>query len=428
MENVNRAVMGNENVLKSPLGKDNDHKSALALLKQGRAPGNREILQEITVGSDFILDFWKDKYLTGYLSQGGSKIKFLTGRTGSGKTHLLQLLAIEAEKMGYIPVSLSAREVWLHDFKEIYAAILHRVDLMERLKLCCGEVIRQLGYDPALIPGGMTFSDYLAGQGQMDPLTKREIRRQLDQLFLANPLMDNNFALACSLLTGNLLGHPTLEEPSRNLLLLWLEGSREARLSSLRRLGLSPSKITKYNARHMLRSLVEVCRLAGYRGLVITIDDLEILAGSDSTETIRYTRLKRDDAYESIRELIDEIDTLKHTMFVFSFERSLMDNEKVGLKSYIALWTRIQNEIEGSRFNRFADIVDLDRLIDEVYTPEIMVEMSARLASVINRLDEGARPITLSTAEELHARARFGRMSLPRQVNRTTVREGGAAQ
>lgn len=245
---------------------------------------------------------------------------------------------------------------------------------------------------------------------------------------MANPLIDNNFALACSLLTGGLLGHPTLEEPSRQLLLLWLAGSREARLPSLRRLGLSPSRITKYNARHMLRSLVEVCRLAGYQGLVISIDDMEILVGADSTETIRYTRLKREDAYESIRELIDEIDTLKNTLFVFSFERSLMDNDKAGLKSYQALWMRIQNEIEGVRFNRFADIVDLDRLIEEVYTPEIMVEMSARLASVINRLDEGARPITLSTAEELHARARFGKVSLPRQVNRTTVREGGAAQ
>ncbi len=406
----------------------NDTCSALTLLKQGQAPGNREILQEITVGSDFILDFWKEKYLDGYLPQGGSKIKFLTGRTGSGRTHLLELLAIEAEGRGYIPVSFSAREVWLHDFKEIYVAILRQVNLMERLKLCCGELIRQLGYDPAVIPEGMTFTDYLSSQGDLDPLTKREIRHQLDQLFLTNPLIDNNFGLACSLLTGGLLGHPTLEEPSRRLLHLWLEGNREARLPALRRLGLSPSRITKYNARHMLRSLVEVCRLAGFKGLVISIDDMEILVGADSTETIRYTRLKREDAYESIRELIDEIDTLRNTMFIFSFERGLIDNDKAGLKSYQALWMRIQNEIEGARFNRFADIVDLDRLIDEVYTPEIMVEMSARLASVINRLDQGAQPITLNTAEELHARARFGRMSLPRQVNRATVREGGVEQ
>jgi len=403
---------------------ENDIKSALALLKRGQAPGNRQILQEISVGSDFILDFWKEKYLADYLSQGGSKIKFLTGRTGSGRTHFLEMLAMEADKMGYIPISLSAREVWIHDFKEIYVSVLRQVNLIERLQPSCCEVIRQLGYNPDDIPEDMTFVDYLSSQGKLDPLTKREIRQQLEQLFLANPLIDNNFALACSLLTGGLLGHPTLEEPSRRLLLLWLEGSREARLPSLRRLGLSPSKITKYNARHMLRSLVEVCRLAGYKGLVISIDDMDILVGADSTETIRYTRLKREDAYESIRELIDEIDTLKNTMFVFSFERSLIDNDKAGLKSYQALWMRIQNEIEGAHFNRFADIVDLDRLIDELYTPEIIVEMSTRLASVINRLAEGAQPITLSTAEELHARSRFGRVSLPRQVNRNTVQEG----
>lgn len=50
-------------------------------------------------------------------------------------------------------------------------------------------------------------------------------------------------------------------------------------------------------------------------------------------------------------------------------------------------------------------------IYDEVYTPENIVEMSARLASVINRLDAGAR-------------ARFGKVSLPRRVNLTTVQEG----
>ncbi|MBT9142632.1 MAG: hypothetical protein DDT29_01026 [Dehalococcoidia bacterium] len=398
---------------------------ALARLKKGQAPGNREILQEISVGSEFIMDFWKEKYFASYLARGGSKIKFLTGRTGSGKTHFLELLAMEAENMGYIPVNLSAAEVWIHDFKEIYIAILRRIKLMACLQLCSHEVIRQLGFQPETIPAELSFADYLSSQGKLDPLTKREIRRQLEQLFLVNPLIDNNFALACAMLTGGILGYPTLEEPSHKLLMLWLEGSREAKLSSLRRLGLSPSKITKYNARHMLRSLVEVCCLAGYKGLLISIDNLEVLVSADNTENIRYTRLKREDAYESIRELIDEIDTLKHTMFVFSFDRSLMDDDTRGLKSYQALWMRIQNEIEGKRFNRFADIVDLDRLIDEVYTPENIVKMSTRLAQVINRLDDGANAISLNIAEELHAKARFGKVSVPRRVILTTL-QGGA--
>ena len=403
---------------------ENDLKSALACLRKGQPPGNRKLLQEISVGSEFVMDFWKEKYLENYLTMGGSKIKFVTGRTGSGKTHFLEILAMEAENMGYISVSLSAQKLWLHDFKEIYRAILSQVNLLERLKLCSREVIRQLGYDPEIIPEDISFADYLSSQGELDPLSKREIRKQLEKLFLANPLIDNNFALACAMLTGEILGHPTLEEANCKLLMLWLEGSREAKLSSLRRLGLSPSKITKYNARHMLRSLVEVCCLAGSKGLVISIDNMEVLVSADSAETIRYSRLKREDAYESIRELIDEIDTLKHTMFVFSFDRSLIDDDVRGLKSYQALWMRIQNEIEGQRFNRFADIVDLDRLIDEVYTPENIVKMSTLLAQAINHFEAGATPISLNTAEELHARSRFGKVSLPRKVVLTTLQEG----
>ncbi|WP_236860208.1 BREX system ATP-binding domain-containing protein [Candidatus Formimonas warabiya] len=403
---------------------ENDMQSALACLKKGQAPGNREVLEKISVGKDFILDFWREKYLAHYLARGGSKIKFLTGRPGSGKTHFLEMLDLEAGNLGYIPVRLSAREIWLHDFKEIYTAILRQVRLPERLQRCSREIIRQLGYSPEEIPENISFADYLSAQGQLDPLTKREIRQQLEKLFLANPLIDNNFALACALLTGGVLGHPILEETGRKLLLLWLEGNREASLSSLRRLGLSPSKITKYNARHMLRSLVEVCCLAGYKGLVVSIDNMEVLVNADSTETIRYTRLKREDAYESIRELIDEIDTLKNILFVFSFDRCLIDDDLRGLKSYQALWMRIQNEIENVRFNRFADIVDMDRLIDEVYTPEVILDMSRRLAQVINTYDRGACPFILSTAEELHARSRFGKVSLPRRVVLTTLQEG----
>ena len=400
--------------------------SALARLKMGQPPGNRDILQEISVGCDFMMEFWKEKYLDHYLDRGGSKIKFLTGRTGSGKTHFLEVLAMEAENMGYISINLSAREIWLHDFKEIYTAILSQTKLLDRLKLCSHEVIRQLGYQPKIIPDDISFADFLSSQGRLDPLTKREIRQQLEKLFLSNPLIDNNFALACAMLTGGILGHPILEEANSNLLLLWMEGSREAKLSSLRRLGLSPSKITKYNARHMLRSLVEVCCLAGYKGLVISVDNIEVLMGADSAAPIRYTRLKREDAYESIRELIDEIDTLKHTMFVFTFDRNLMDNESKGLKSYQALWMRIQNEIEGTRFNRFTDIVDLDRLIEDVYTPDMILKMSARLAQVFNRFNQGATPISLSTAEELYARSRFGKESLPRRVALTTFQEGAS--
>ena len=390
-------------------------------LKQGLSPEDESIVAELSVGIEPFVKFLKDKYLSEYISQGGSKIKFVTGRPGSGKTHFLSHLTREARQMGFVCVCFSARTVWLHDFKEIYLEIFEKCDLPGCLESCANEIIKSLGYEPKEIPPGMTFADYLSSKGEFDPLTKKEIRNQLRNFFLKNPLIDNNFAAACSLLAGGILGHPTLESSARELLLGWLGGSGQTRLSDVRRLGLSPSKITKYNARHMLRSLLALHKLAGKPGILVTIDDMEILAGKNTLDTIRYTKMKREDAYECIRELIDEIDTLRHIMFMFAFDRRLIDDEIAGVKSYQALWLRVQNEIMSDMFNPFTDIIDLDSLGKRIYQVEAMVEMSKRLALLMTRMNQAAKPIGNEKAEELLTGDVYSPVAIPRQVGMATI-------
>ena len=75
-------------------------------------------------GISFLTDFWKEKYLQEYIKNGGSKIKFVTGRKGSGKTHFLRLTAALAKVENYKTVHFSAKDVWMHDFREIYVEIL----------------------------------------------------------------------------------------------------------------------------------------------------------------------------------------------------------------------------------------------------------------------------------------------------------------
>ena len=226
----------------------------------------------------------------------------------------------------------------------------------------------------------MTFLDYLSSIGQNNPLTKKGIRDELKNMFLDNPRMDNNFALCCSLITGGILGYPSLEIQSREILTAFLSGDRTVKLSMLRALGLSPVRITKYNARHMLRSLCEAIRLSGKNGIYVSIDDLDILISRAGSENVRYTKMRRDDTYESIRQMIDEIDSFRNIMVVYGFDRGLMDHESNGFKSYQALWMRIQNEIVGERFNKFNDIVNLDKLGREIYSPAVLAEMSEKLA------------------------------------------------
>lgn len=368
----------------------------------------------LTCGIQFLTDFWREKYLQEYIRSGGSKIKFVTGRPGSGKTHFLHLAGSIARGENYKTVSFSAREIWMHDFREIYLEIFRQCDIMECLVHVSHYLIQEMGFDYQDIPEGMRFIDYLSQNGMGDALTRREIRSQLKTIFLDNPMLDNNFALACSMLTGSILGYPILEEQNKDLLLAWLEGDRTVKLSQLRSLGFYPSRITRYNARHMLRSLAEVIRMGGYSGLFVAIDDLEILTSRSSLEPVHYTKMKREDTYESIRQLIDDIDSMKNIMFVYAFDRELIDNENAGLKSYQALWMRIQNEIVGEHFNRFSDMVDLDRLAAQEYTPEVIIAISQSLAS----LPESVRiaPLNLEKAEAVLRRAHTGAVGIPRLI------------
>lgn len=391
------------------------------LLAAGKAPDDGLLLRQLSAGINFITDFWKKHYLDEYIREGGSKIKFVTGRAGSGKTHLLNYIAMTAWEENYVTAGFSARDIWIHDFKEIYVEVFRQCDIVECLRRCSLQIIKNLGFAPEEIPADMTFMDYLSQNDSGDAITRREIRLQLKSMFLENPMIDNNFALACSLLTGGILGHPILEDQNCQMLLSWLEGDKSLKLSSIRGLGLSPVRITKFNARHMLRSLAEVIRMAGYSGLFITVDNLEILLSRSSLEPIHYTKLKREDTYESIRQLVDDIDSMKNIMFIFAFDREMLDNDNAGLKSYQALWMRIQNEVIGERFNRFTDIVDLDRLAAQEYTPQILREMSEKLADTYRKLGDNASPISLETCESLIEQAKNGSVSLPRLVNMATL-------
>ncbi|MCD7956065.1 MAG: ATP-binding protein [Lachnospiraceae bacterium] len=369
---------------------------------------------DLSCGIHFLTDFWQKQYLQEYIRDGGSKIKFVTGRPGSGKTHFLRLTSELAKMEGYKTVWFSAKDVWMHDFRDIYVEILDQCDIMDCLKAASKCVIREMGYDPAELPEGVRFIDYLSQNGAGDPVTRREIRSQLRKLFLDNPQLDNNFALACSMLTGSILGYPILEEQNKELLLSWLKADRDVKLSQLRTLGFFPAKITRYNARNMLRSLAEVIHMGGFSGLFIAIDDVEILISRTSLETVHYTKMKRDDTYESIRQLIDDIDSMHHIFFVYAFDRSLIDNENAGLKSYQALWMRIQNEIVGERFNRFSDMVDLDRLAAQEYTPDIIVAISESLAR--RRQNTAVAPLNPAGAKELAERVRTGSIGMAQLI------------
>ncbi len=398
-------------------------KTDIEILRQGGVPENAEILQKISSGLAPLSSFLSAQYLDSYIPEGGCKVKMITGRPGAGKTHFSRLLLSEAEKKHYLTARFSAEAVWLHDFRDIYLEILRQCDLERILQGCAAQIIREMGYDPDKVGEGRSFMDYLSEQGEGDVINRGEIRRFLREYFTRNPLLDNNFASCCSLLTGSILGHPTLEPSHRELLMSYLHGDKTIKLSLLRALGISPSRITKFNARHLLRSLAVTAHKGGFKGILVVIDDMEILQKKTSNSPIRYAKVRREDAYESIRQLIDDIDSLHYLIFFLCFDRALMDNEDYGMKSYQALWMRVQNEVVSTRFNAFADIIDLDRYADQYYTPDVLCGMGRRLAETLQPERRQTGILDAEGAEGLIEQSGYGGLGLPYLVNRKVVEE-----
>ena len=387
------------------------------------AAGANCVTEELSVGIQFLSEFWGKHYLEEYIPHGGSKIKFVTGRAGSGKTHLLNLLSLRAEKIGYISVSLSAREFMLHDFREIYLEILRHVDLDGLMEGCAQHVLRELIPNADERPAGMSVSDFLISQRQLDVITRGELRDLIRKYFLNNPALDNNFGLCCAQLVGDILGLASCEEETRSFLLQWIHGDRTLKNAMLRSMGMAAYGITKYNARHMLRSLCWLISFSGKPGILVCVDHLETILNLSGLDEMKYTSARRTNTYEIIRQLIDDIDSMKNILFVFAFNRELMDNEKIGLPSYSALWMRIQNEIVSQRFNAFTDIANLDKMAEQEYTADTLIEITRRTAALLPEMMTLFPDIS---AEALWRRNGLGALipeTVPSEWPRTITRE-----
>lgn len=389
-------------------------------LSFGRVPVDRDILRSITVGLDKVSSFLKKEYFDTFISHGGSKIKFVTGKKGSGKSHLLKLLSFDAVDSGFVTVELDSRSLLLSDLTNLYLAVFEKLDLDDLVRRSAVNMVSSIGYDYS-IDNSRSFSSWLSDQGVLSFYSKSEIRAALRKFYQENPNLDYNFAQILSLLASEYLGMFKLDGETKDLVSKWLHADKTVKLSALRSSGLAGYKISKSNARFLLRSLSELVHMAGYSGLFVSIDNLESMISTSSLNPVKYTKMRRDDGYEAIRELIDDIDTFRYFFLVFGFDRSLTDNEKNGFKSYQALWLRIQNEIISKRVNLYVDLLDLDRINTTLYTPEAILDMSARLTSLFSSYDISAVPMTDEDAEKVMKEAKFGGTSFPLLVNRFTL-------
>jgi hypothetical protein len=369
-------------------------------IEQGTPPLDADVLEKLTSGEPAWLEpfisLYFDRFIKGENNVFGSKVKLIISNEGSGgKSHFLYYLQNEALKRKYQAAYLRTGDFRLNYFQDFYAAIVRNLDFEKILEGLRNYIIIKLGFSPDEIPADQVFMPWAESKGENLDILKRVIRNEFSNAFLHNPRIDRNFAYALlPLIVNDLERGKDWNEPERRQILMdWIAADSGLLLSQIKREQIYV-KINRQNARRMLCSLAEVIRIAGFSGLVVCIDELDdIMSAKLGGRGRKYTKSGREDIYESIRELIDDQESLQGILFMFASRREIISDEQNGIKSYPALWMRIQEEVAPKKsFNPYVDLIDLDRLWMIYGKDKIVSEISDKIFDVVRE----------NTGQDLH--------------------------
>jgi hypothetical protein len=305
------------------------------------------------------IGFWRREYLEDFLRAGGAAVKWLTGRAGAGKTQCLCRVREEARTLGYLTAEVSARRVAIGRIDELYRALMAQLPLREVGRDLALAAARRAGAEGFAADGGQDLEDALVASGRPREAAVQEVRTACDFLF-AEPNIAPPMAVALRLLALGCLRPAEAAEGAASAE-RFLRGER-IMAAERHAVGIT-MRLDRYSAREMLRSFLYALRLSGIPGLVVTLDDLEQLLEKERREdAVHYTKMRRDDTYEAIRELIDEGGTLPGLFLVIAGRPEALRDERFGVESYAALAMRVAREVRSTRINPYDDLIDLDEI------------------------------------------------------------------
>ncbi len=293
---------------------------------------------------------------------GGSCVRWLKGRYGQGKTHffarLIDLAFSRNWVTSYVQISGRGEGIELHQFEQVYAAIVRNCLTRDLVAEQRGSV------DPGRVPGWDWILDRWFSElrklavgrttGDVPSFKMRDTVEQTMTAIRRRWSLHGSFAEA---LRQYAIAKTDGDEEWAQLLLSWFSAedihSRGSEVrAGLRQAGIR-EPIKRQNAKEMLRSLSSFLSYRGYGGMLILLDEVE--------NVLQETPSARRTAYTILREIIDNVDDrhgMTRTAFYISGTPDLFDGEK-GVTEYEALAARILLPSDLSRPNPAAPVLDL---------------------------------------------------------------------
>jgi hypothetical protein len=253
--------------------------------------------------------------------EGAGLIKFISGEYGSGKTFILNLVTEEAFNRNFVVSRLQIDGTMkFNDLGNFYYSLMHNLELRGDRS------------------GGTSFEEIFDRWIEKLVLMKDrgEAALQINQVVESLNDYNSSFARAFLVYIKAKIGK---DVELSNAAASWIKGEKNIPISLKAKFEVK-GNVDKENSMDFFKAFLRLLKLIGYGGILITIDEIELLMGLRSD--IRKT------SYENLRYIIDTCgsEDFSNSMFCFAGTPEFFENEEKGVKSYKALAQRLGNAID----------------------------------------------------------------------------------
>jgi hypothetical protein len=303
-------------------------------------------------------EFLDEEYLSEYIPQGGSAVKFAVCEAEAAD-RLTESLLTAGARRNYATVVLRAEDFRAHMPQDVYCQIAAQLDWRGLVR----ERILRLAADASLATEEIATAgndDLFGSLTKKNRITRQEVvqevQKQISAQVYRRRSMTRNFRVAMTELCraeNATDGTPYTADP----VLDWLTG-REKRASVVRPFFIYGT-IDRTTARGMFESTLHWLQDCGQAGLIVILDNRRILTTPNPKDGLKYyTRMMVLDHYEVLRELIDDVDRLPGLLLVVTTDAAFVQAGKRSYREYQALAMRIMNDVrDEQRQNRAAALV-----------------------------------------------------------------------
>ena len=261
--------------------------------------------------------------------------KFLRGGYGCGKTFMSRLAVLDAQSQGFATsfVVVSDNDLHFHKFDDVYRKVVQELSTNTCPRGALSDIIDRwiANIEDALIAGGADED-----ADDFDGLVQTRLEEDLASLTGGQAPEDMARVLRAifSLKQGGKLAEVSA-------LISWLSGSENVAANAKKAASIK-GDIGSREALDYLHGILEIVKAAGYKGLVIVIDEAETI--------LRMRSDIRGKSLNGIRQICDAADRYKGLLWLFTGTPEFFDTKR-GVGGLAPLHDRVKFESKGGFVN-----------------------------------------------------------------------------